>query len=76
MLSASVSYWLRCASSVRTITSGRSHSVSGVWNFWISVKTYRWLPRSSSRRAAPLLAWHSLLSLSVTAPVALKVFAI
>ena len=39
MFIASVSYWLRCASSVNTITSGRSHSISDVWNLWISVNT-------------------------------------
>lgn len=39
MLTASVSYWLRCASSVSTITSVRSHSRSLVWNLWTSVNT-------------------------------------
>ena len=31
--------YIRCASSVRTITSARSQSNSGVWNFCIRVKT-------------------------------------
>jgi hypothetical protein len=39
MLSANVSYWLRCASSVSTITSERSVSISGVWNLCTSVNT-------------------------------------
>ena len=47
MFSASVSYWLRCASSVITITSWRSESTGicvspaalSMRNFWISVNT-------------------------------------
>ena len=47
MFSANVSYWLRCASSVITITSWRSESTGicvspaalSMRNFWISVNT-------------------------------------
>ena len=44
MLSASVSYWVRWASSVMTITSSRSETTGcvsprSVRNFWIRVNT-------------------------------------
>ena len=56
-----MSYWVRCASSVITITSSRSErtgwtSPCSVRNFWISVNTYRWSSPRSRRRWAALSA--------------------